>query len=130
MSRIQGLKFVDAGQRPPLAPMSCVLDPLKAYADRAAVSCQGKCFKFTSAKIQSDGGIELYMLRGCYDKLINSTVHPPPSDDRCYQSPDHYTHEVGVEYVSQCYCKGFMCNDVRIISPIFSLSLALLLLLN
>ncbi|CAJ0939876.1 unnamed protein product, partial [Mesorhabditis belari] len=112
-NRINGLKYLALNERPPLAPMSCVLDPMKSYADRAAVACPGKCFKFTSATIKSDGGIELFLLRGCYERLVNSSNHPPPNDDRCYQSPDHYTHEIGTEYHSQCFCKGFMCNSSK-----------------
>ncbi|EYC39471.1 hypothetical protein Y032_0655g1200 [Ancylostoma ceylanicum] len=112
MQRIPGLKMLNASEYLPLAPLACTFDPLRIYADRSSAACNGYCMKWASAKILDDGGLEVNFLRGCVDSIMQ-TNYTPPAEDRCYQSPDHFTHQAGVEYRSTCFCKGFMCNESK-----------------
>ncbi|GMT08776.1 hypothetical protein PFISCL1PPCAC_73, partial [Pristionchus fissidentatus] len=110
-SRISGLKNLSDANKPTLAPISCLFTPLRVYSDRTAVACKGKCFKWMVNTIRSDGGVEASILRGCFDKLVDANVHPAPKDNRCYQSPSDYNHQVDVDYTTACFCTGFICNS-------------------
>ncbi|CAJ0589566.1 unnamed protein product [Cylicocyclus nassatus] len=108
--RIPGLKISNVSDLLPLSPLECIFDPLRIYADRTSSGCKGHCMKWTSAKILEDGGLEVNMLRGCVDAIMDPTF-TVPDENRCYQSPDHFTHQVGIEYRRACFCKGYMCNE-------------------
>ncbi|PAV75362.1 hypothetical protein WR25_14843 [Diploscapter pachys] len=109
--RINGLLPYNASSALPVAPFACTFDPLRVYADRNAVFCKGFCMKWSSVTIMDDGSLKVSYLRGCVDSLVDSTVHTPPTDNKCYQNPHDTSHQPGVEYTTTCYCKGFMCNN-------------------
>lgn len=110
MDRIPGLKPLNSTETLPIAPLACTFDPMRIYADQTAVACDGYCIKWASVKILDDGGLEVNFLRGCFESIMQASS-PPPTENRCYQSPADFTHKVGVEYKSTCFCKGFMCNS-------------------
>ncbi|GMR56634.1 hypothetical protein PMAYCL1PPCAC_26829, partial [Pristionchus mayeri] len=115
-SRIEGLKSLTPAQQPTLAPISCIFTPLRVYSDRTAVACPGKCLKWIVNTIRADGGVEASILRGCFEKLVDVSVHAPPKDNRCYQSPADYNHQVDVDYTTACFCTGFLCNSSAILA--------------
>ncbi|KJH53438.1 hypothetical protein DICVIV_00376 [Dictyocaulus viviparus] len=112
MERIPGLKLLNGSEAIPVAPIACTFDPMRIYADRTSVVCNDYCIKWASVKILDDGGLEVNFLRGCYENIIRSDVERPAA--RCYQTPNDFTHKQNVEYISTCYCKGFMCNESTI----------------
>ncbi|PAV57406.1 hypothetical protein WR25_12260 [Diploscapter pachys] len=83
--RINGLLPYNASSALPVAPFACTFDPLRVYADRNAVFCKGFCMKWSSVTIMDDGSLKVSYLRGCVDSLVDSTVHTPPTDNKCYQ---------------------------------------------
>ncbi|CAI4231629.1 unnamed protein product [Auanema sp. JU1783] len=109
--RIPGLKDLNLTERPPHAPFACSFDPMRVYADKTAVYCKGFCYKWASGTILPNGNMEISVLRGCYNRLIDEDYHESPSDNRCFQTPDDYSHRAQVEYKMECFCKGFMCNN-------------------
>ncbi|CAD6199560.1 unnamed protein product [Caenorhabditis auriculariae] len=109
----------------PVAPMSCAFDPMRTYADRNAVACRGFCLKWSSVTILPDGGLEVHVLRGCQETLIDSSINPPPQEPKCYQTPHDMNHEVGQEYITSCYCNHFMCNSTQDSLGLISITLVL-----
>ncbi|VDM66974.1 unnamed protein product [Strongylus vulgaris] len=80
MERIPGLKGPNVSDVLPVSPVECIFDPMRIYADRTSVACTGYCMKWTSAKILDDGGLEVNLLRGCVETVMEPTFNVPAED--------------------------------------------------